>query len=370
MNELLLLKRDSKSNAMTETEILDALEKEAKEQDSLLRDLQALGDELDALEKQASFDTSFRGMTKTDFAVLNGTIDAQAATITGVSVITVGEARGHGMQVDEKTLQQVKEAAETYSGGLKVKTDHYTGFNEIVGTLKNFTIDGDQLRADLYLLKNHDATPRILEMAELMPDTFGLSISFSGQHEEQGETVFARCSEIYSADLVDAPAANPTGLFSVKVDSKKSVMDEKQFAEALAVALAPINEKMSAFEAFMSDASEKLATIVVEPSESEDDSSEAMPSTEEDAKIVKDMSAKLAAEVSELKALVANFGAKPVAVSVATEVKVDAKVPTNFNEALDLVKSEGLIGTAATKAVIARFPDLFIAARNTGIRTL
>jgi hypothetical protein len=120
-------------------------------------------------------------MTKTDLAILTGDIDAAAATIKNVSVITVGEARGHGMQIDEKTLLQVKAAAETYSGGLKVKTDHYTGFNEIVGVLKGFTIDGDQLRADLFLLKNHDATPRILEMAELMPDTldfrFPLAVS-------------------------------------------------------------------------------------------------------------------------------------------------------------------------------------------------
>jgi hypothetical protein len=308
-------------------------------------------------------------MTKTDFALLDGTIDAQAATITGVSVITVGEAKGHGMLIDAQTLLQVKEAAETYSGGLKVKTDHYTGFNEIVGTLKNFVIDGDQLRADLYLLKNHDATPRILEMAELMPDTFGLSISFSGEHEEQGDTVFARCSEIYSADLVDAPAANPTGLFSAKVDSGKKVMDEKQFAEALAAALAPINDKLSAFESFMTEASTKFAALEMKPEDEEKEMSEGeMPESEDEEK--EDMSAKLAAEVCELKALVANFGAKPVAVAVASEVKAEPKAPTNFNEALDLVKSEGLSGSAATKAVIARFPDLFIAARNSGIRTL
>ena len=307
-------------------------------------------------------------MTKTDFAVLDGTIDAQAATITGVSVITVGEAKGHGMLIDAQTLLQVKEAAETYSGGLKVKTDHYTGFNEIVGTLKNFVIDGDQLRADLYLLKNHDATPRILEMAELMPDTFGLSISFSGEHEEQGDTVFARCSEIYSADLVDAPAANPTGLFSVKVDSGKKVMDEKQFAEALAAALAPINDKLSAFEAFMTEASTKFAALEMKPEDEKEMSEDEMPESEDEEK--EDMSAKLAAELAEVKALVANFGAKPVAPAVAVEAKAEAKTPTNFSEALDLVKSEGLSGTAATKAVIARFPDLFIAARNSGIRTL
>ena len=308
-------------------------------------------------------------MTKTDFAVLDGTIDAQAATITGVSVITIGEARGHGMLIDAQTLLQVKEAAETYSGGLKVKTDHYTGFNEIVGTLKNFVIDGDQLRADLYLLKNHDATPRILEMAELMPDTFGLSISFSGEHEEQESgVVFARCSEIYSADLVDAPAANPTGLFSAKVDSGKKAMDEKQFAEALAAALAPINDKLSAFEAFMTEASTKFAALEMKPEDEKEMSEDEIVIVEDEDK--EDMSAKLAAEVAELKALVANFGAKPVAVAVATEVKAEPKAPTTFNEALDLVKTEGLSGSAATKAVIARYPELFIAARNSGIRTL
>lgn len=308
-------------------------------------------------------------MTKTDFAVLDGTIDAQAATITGVSVITVGEAKGHGMLIDAQTLLQVKEAAETYSGGLKVKTDHYTGFDNIVGTLRNFVIDGDQLRADLYLLKNHDATPRILEMAELMPDTFGLSISFSGEHEEQESgVVFARCSEIYSADLVDAPAANPTGLFSVKVDSGKKIMDEKQFAEVLAAALAPINDKLSAFEAFMTEASTKFAALEMKPEDEKEMSEDEMPASEDEDK--KDMSAKLAAELAEVKALVANFGAKPVAPAVATEAKAEVAAPTNFNEALDLVKAEGLSGSAATKAVIARFPDLYLAARNSGIRTL
>jgi hypothetical protein len=306
-------------------------------------------------------------MTKTDFAVLDGTIDAQAATITGVSVITVGEAKGHGMLIDAQTLLQVKEAAETYSGGLKVKTDHYTGFNEIVGTLKNFVIDGEQLRADLYLLKNHDATPRILEMAELMPDTFGLSISFSGEHEEQGDTVFARCSEIYSADLVDAPAANPTGLFSVKVDSGKKVMDEKQIADAIAAALAPVIEDMAAMQAKLAKLEETTPEDEEKVMEEHGDDEKEMTEDEERSE---DMSAKLAAEVAELKALVANFGAKPVAPGVVAEVKAEAKAPTNFSEALDLVKSEGLSGTAATKAVIARFPDLFIAARNSGIRTL
>jgi len=304
-------------------------------------------------------------MTKTDLAILTGDIDAAAATIKNVSVITAGEARGHGMQIDEKTLLQVKAAAETYAGGLKVKTDHYSGFNEIVGALKNFTIDGDQLRADLFLLKNHDATARIIEMAELMPDTFGLSISFTGEHEEsEGGTVFARCTEIYSADLVDAPAANPTGLFSAKVDSEKKDMDEKQIADAIAAALAPVIAEMTDMKA-------KIAEMEYKPEADEAPKMEdgEMPSSEDEEK--EDMSAKLAAELAEIKSLVTNFGAKPVAVAVPVEAKTEeVKEPTNFSEALEVVKAEGLSGSAATKAVIARFPDLFLAARNSGIRTL
>jgi hypothetical protein len=308
-------------------------------------------------------------MTKTDFAVLNGTIDEANALIAGVSVITAGEAKGHGLLVDDQTLLEVKAAAETYAGGLKVKTDHFSGFNQIVGVLRNFVIDGDQLRADLYLLKNHDATPRIIEMAQLMPDTFGLSISFSGQHEEsESGTVFARCSEIYSADLVDQPAANEAGLFSAKVDSKEKSMDEKQFSEALAAALAPINDKLSAFEAFMTEANTRFEALAYTPEmpkqdESEDDKEEEMPESE-------DMSAKLAAELAEIKSLVTNFGAKPVSVAVAVEAKAEVAAPTNFSEALAVVKAEGLSGSAATKAVIARFPDLYLAARNSGIRNL
>jgi hypothetical protein len=301
-------------------------------------------------------------MTKTDFAVLQGQIDAQAATIFDVSVITIGEAKGHQLLIDAQTLLEVKAAAETYAGGLKVKTDHYTGFNEIVGTLKNFRIDGDQLRADLFLLKNHEATPRILEMAELMPDTFGLSISFTGDHEEKSYgAVYARCAEIYSADLVDAPAANPTGLFSAKVDSGKKDMDEKQIADAIAAALAPVIEEMAAMQA-------KLAALEYKPEDEDKEMVEAPEIPKEDEE--EDMSAKLAAELAEIKSLVTNFGAKPVAPAVAVEVKLDPATPTNFSEALEAVKAEGLTGSAATKAVIARFPDLYLAARNSGIKTL
>jgi hypothetical protein len=264
------------------------------------------------------------------------------------------------MLVDGETLQQVKSAAETYTGGLKVKTDHFSGFNQIVGTLKNFVIDGDQLRADLHLLKAHEATPRILEMANMMPGSFGLSISFSGEHmTDATDTTFARCSEIYSADLVDQPAANPNGLFSAQVDSTFAVMTPEEVAAAIQEALAPVMAEISALKeaAMPHDAS------------SEGD----MPSIEISASnspVDKTAMSELAAELAAIKGIVSNFGAVPAPVSVATDKAADVSEPTNFQEALAKVKSEGLSGIAATKETINRYPTLFVEARNNGIRTL
>ena len=149
-------------------------------------------------------------------------VDREAGIIAGVSVISVGEAKGHGMFVDGTTLEQVKLSAEQHEDGVKVKTDHWSGFNGIVGVIKNFSIDGDKLRGDLHLLENHEAREKVLEMAEKMPSQFGISISFSGQAETKpvendgitSEVKFARCESLEACDLVDSPAANASGLFS------------------------------------------------------------------------------------------------------------------------------------------------------------
>lgn len=143
-------------------------------------------------------------------------IDAEAGVISGVSVIAVGPAKGHGLQIDSKTLEQVKACAETYSHGLKVKMTHAGDAGDIAGFLSAFRIEGDKLLADLTLLKSSPFRAYVLELAATIPDTFGLSIAFSGPVETQGKTRLARCSEIYSADLVSEPAANPTGLFEAK----------------------------------------------------------------------------------------------------------------------------------------------------------
>lgn len=166
-------------------------------------------------------------------------IDRAAGIICGVSVITEGSAIGHGVEIDAQTLAEVKACADKFHDGVRVKMEHGTGFDHIVGTLRNFVIDGNQLRADLHLILSHARTASILEMAEKMPGGFGLSIAFTGSREKSGDVILARCTELYSVDLVDLPAANPTGLFSARVDfSEKDRMatiaeNKTGFIEAL-----------------------------------------------------------------------------------------------------------------------------------------
>ncbi len=156
--------------------------------------------------------------------LIGGKVDREKGIIFGVSVITVGEAKGHGVRIDQKTLETVKEVASEFSGGVKVKMrhkhdgEHQNVIGDSAGTLKNFSIDGNKVRADFHVFKSLDAAvkEKIFEMAETIPDQFGFSIAFSGVMEKRGEENYARCQELQSIDLSDNPAANPTGLFAAK----------------------------------------------------------------------------------------------------------------------------------------------------------
>jgi hypothetical protein len=200
------------------------------------------------------------------FSIYTGKVSKDTGIVSGVSVITSGvEAIGHGIYTDPTTLSQVKGCADSMRGGVQVKMNHGSGFDAIVGVLKNFRIElateksmGDKigqcdcLRADLHLLKSHPLFDQICEMCDAMPESFGLSISFSGNADTIDEMDFARCTELYSVDLVEAPAANPNGLFNSKVDSKRFSEDMITELEALwkkiGAGLAALNGKPDSTE--------------------------------------------------------------------------------------------------------------------------
>jgi hypothetical protein len=189
-----------------------------------------------------------------------GKVDRDKGIIHGVSVITEGPARGHDTMVDAETLRTVHAAAKKHPHGLKVKMQHRTDVKDIVGRLQNFRIDGKSLRADLLLLDSSEQREKIFEMAEEMPTEFGLSISFELFFEESGGINYARCGDIYSCDIVDDPAANPNGLFSV-VDSHEQTNMSTEADKATFAAKTEVTElaaKLTASESRVTELSAKL----------------------------------------------------------------------------------------------------------------
>jgi hypothetical protein len=242
--------------------------------------------------------------------------------IEGVSIISIGEAKGHGLYVDETTLMQVKECAETYKGGVKVNLDHGAGIKDIVGFVNNFRIVGKQLLGDLNLLETSPMRDYVLEISSKLPDTFGISIAFTGPIREVEGLAFASCTELYSADLVQTPAANATGLFSFtakQVDSFSKQMTDPENTEApegeVEVTIAELAKRMEALE--LSFGSMKTQMEAMLPAEEP----AAEPAKEE-------MAAELSV-ISKLEAkldsIISNFGAAPVKASVVAEEKAVEK---------------------------------------------
>lgn len=164
-------------------------------------------------------------MTKTPIKLefeasgIAGKVDREKGIIRGVSIITSGvTAKGHNLEVDATTLTQMKDLGEK-AGKVPAKWNHRTGADAVNGHFFNFRIVGRKLKADWKLLKAHPQYEQALELAEVQPETVGLSASFMGENEAKGGKEYARCSELLSVDLVATAAANPDGLFEARVDT-------------------------------------------------------------------------------------------------------------------------------------------------------
>ena len=166
-----------------------------------------------------------------------GEVNADKGVIAGVSVCTVGEAKGHGVSLDSEFIAEVAKQGNASKQGLKARFGHpnmcSTALGTFLGRFKNFNVDGDQVRADLFLNNSAKDTPHgdlhnyVMGMAKDEPDMFGTSIVFtpgqSYQRDASGakvfeglddsEDIYVECEELHACDAVDEPAAND-GLFS------------------------------------------------------------------------------------------------------------------------------------------------------------
>jgi hypothetical protein len=144
------------------------------------------------------------------------------------------------MTIDADTLEQVVQAGNDL-GQIKVLSDHSSSVSNIIGYLENFSLDGGRVRADLTLFESHDGFAYFSELLTTLPGQIGFSISFSGvPRVAQDGTQLANVSTLYSVDLVTTPAANPTGVYSARVDTRKSLnMDTTVKESAPVIEAAP-----------------------------------------------------------------------------------------------------------------------------------
>ena len=172
-----------------------------------------------------------------------------ANKLNSVSILTVGEARGHNLKIDQTSLEQALKVAQSMKR-IKVTMGHGAPVTGILGYIDNFSIKGDRLLGDLNLFNTNEAQ-FVEQLAQVLPEGFGISLTFSGVPEIMGAERFARVTEIYDCSIVSEPAANPAGMFSAfsAVDMKKLQMNEapvevkKELSEPAVVApVAPAPE--------------------------------------------------------------------------------------------------------------------------------
>ncbi len=168
-------------------------------------------------------------------------VDFDKNVIRGVSAISLGEAQGHGVEIDEKTVDQVIEFGNRHKLGLKSRFGHPTMSGSAMGTelgrMKNFYKDTENndvvARADLHLSNSSFKTPNgnlgdyTLSLANEDPDQFGCSIVVdldrkyrldedgARKTDDDGNELLplARVRELYAVDVVDEPATGD-GMFS------------------------------------------------------------------------------------------------------------------------------------------------------------
>jgi len=173
-------------------------------------------------------------------------VKADEGVIEGVAVVTEGEARGHGVFLDQEFVDDVITQGNARRTGLKVRFGHpnmsSTALGTFLGRAKHFrreVVRGKALaRADLYLSQAAAETPQgdlrayVLSLAKEDAKAFGMSIVFERKgyyrRTPKGKKVrpgdddwkeappkdFVELKALHASDMVDTPAANPNGLFS------------------------------------------------------------------------------------------------------------------------------------------------------------
>ena len=297
----------------------------------------------------------------------------------GVSILEVGEAKGHDLFVDKTSLDTALKLMGSAKNGVKVKMNHGSGLDAVVGFARNPRIEGNKLVADLRLLRNSPHYGLIKEMASEAPDQFGVSLAFVNESETIDGKDYIRPQSIASADLVSSPAAT-NGLFEemVKFMEKLGYVSGGKTIPAVvkeAVEEAPLDKKDKTnmddqYKKDVEDIKVRLGALEAAMKPKDEEKKEEMGEhtsekpTEEKTEEKKDETKEEMSEV--VKKVLTEFGIKPI--SASPVVEAPAKVePKNF-EALVAAHSDYKTSKlSAMKAVMLSNPNEYAEALSRGI---
>jgi hypothetical protein len=305
----------------------------------------------------------------------------------GVSILEVGEAKGHDLFVDKTSLETALKLMSNAKNGVKVKMNHGSGLDAVVGFARNPRIEGDRLVADLRLLRNSPHYGLIKEMASEAPDQFGVSLAFVNESETINGKDYIRPQSIASADLVSSPAAT-NGLFEemVKFMEKLGYVQGGKTIPAVAkeaVEEAPLDkkDKTNMENNYMKDIEDikvRLAAIEDSMKPKDEMKKEEMASEKPSETPTPEISVEVEPsedkkeEMSEVvKKVLTEFGIKPIPASPSIEVPSEKKEEPKSFEALVAAHSDyGTSKLKAMKAVMLSNPKEYSEALSRGITKL
>lgn len=309
--------------------------------------------------------------------------ELEETELGGVSILEVGEAKGHDLFVDKVSLQTALNLMSKAKNGVKVKMNHGSGLDAVVGFARNPRIEGDRLVADLRLLRNSPHYGLIKEMASEAPDQFGVSLAFVNESETINGKDYIRPQSIASADLVSSPAAT-NGLFEemVKFMEKLGYVQGGKTIPAVAkeaVEESPLDKKDKTnmentdYKKDMDEIKVRLAALEEAMKPKDEEKKEEMAS--EAPKIViekEDEKEETKEEMSEVvKKVLTEFGIKPIPASPSIEVPSEKKEEPKTFEALVAAHSDyGTSKLKAMKAVMLSNPKEYNEALSRGITKL
>jgi hypothetical protein len=323
-----------------------------------------------------------------------GDEEMEANDFGGVSILEIGEAKGHDLYVDKMSLEKAMDIMKKAPNGVKVKMNHGSGLDAVVGFARNARIEGDKLVADLKLLKNSPHYGLIKEMADEAPDQFGISLAFVNESETIEGKEYIRPQSIASADLVSSPAAT-NGLFEevvkfmqkfgyvaggkpIPVDlpeavvegdgltKKEKAMQENKEGYDYKKDMDEIKVRLSALEEAMKPKDE----MVKEEEKKEEVKAESAPTivVEKEEEEKEDEGVEMAEVV---KKVLTEFGIKPIPASPVAEMASEKKEePKNFEALVSAHPEYKASKLKAMKAVMLSNPKEYAEALGRGIKNI